>query len=535
MDQLRIYYEALEQARHFVAPIAKSATKISGEPTFVEISKITNETVLAHSLARGLSLRNPDAIVVVVRDSVEIPLAWLEFTTQVETADHSMQGFNSLGAAGEANIPVVKIVARRVSTSEHGGRASFDEKNLYRVLWRKYKVPSVQLEWPLSPDRTRAIRDSSYLACPPSDLGLREFLKVAYAGVCDGLTASEAIINFAKSRSSALAKDIADNMGPVAPWVERQRSTRFKKRPDGRWELKFNRWGHSMDPERGMAEYLSTLFEEKLVGRIKDPNSKSVSEALEELRKATGMDIPRNKLVAGVIEDASKFIKNSNLNRAGLVIAWFCDEFVIADNNNKEIVRLKWSLEKPDGLKSNIKTASQTLLVKKQQVTEDDITYVAANQTFKINGFDVLSVSYPGAQGDLALLTGVGRTAKRKYFDLIAIKHVDGVGIVAITEAKGTSQGSIIAKDISVVLEWRDTAEKHRKITEALGVKKDSKVLAAVAYPGNRPVSAKGASELDFVILVNEHNWTVWAPLNQPVPGMKIASGSSNLPERFKY
>ncbi|AKL72411.1 hypothetical protein IMCC26256_11105 [Actinobacteria bacterium IMCC26256] len=534
-EELRIYYECLEQARHFVAPIAQTATGILADPIFIEISKATAKSVIAKSLAMGLALRNPDAIVTVVRESVEIPLVWIEFTTQVYTEDHALQGFNSFVAAGNANIPFVKIVARRVSASDHGGATNFDYRQPFRILWRDYGTPSVQLEWPLSEDATTALRNLEHKACPPEDLGLGELLEVAYKGACSGGSASEAIRDYAIVSRTPLAQNIAENMADVGVHIERLRSTRFYRRADGRWELKFNRWGHSMDPERGMAEFYGSLLKVPLAGRLNDPKANNAEEALVALRRHTGINIPLAALTNKRIFQAEQFILNSALNRAGLIIAWYCDEFTIGDRDGNTLVTIKWVLGKPDGLKVLFSTADVTKIVEKTHVTEDDVTYVVANETYPKNGFVIQSVSYPGAQGDLGVLTGAGRAVRRKFFDVIATKIVGAKTVISITESKGSAQRSIIQPDIDTVLSWRDDSANRKNLLTRIGEKMTSIVLASIAYPGSKVVPSNRGADLDMVILVEPDEWQIWAPLNSSVLGIDVPKGVSNLPVRYKY
>lgn len=72
-------------------------------------------------------------------------------------------------------------------------------------------------------------------------------------------------------------------------------------------------------------------------------------------------------------------------------------------------------------LNSVIYTPLQLQLLSFQNAKEDIITY-ASVQIFQKLGCKILSVSYPGAQGDRAILIGQGRQTKRIYLDIIACK-----------------------------------------------------------------------------------------------------------------
>jgi hypothetical protein len=535
-SEIRIYYECLEQALHFILPACQEAIGHDIGVTLIEISKTTSRSVVAESLASGLALRNPDGIVTLVLNGVEHPLVWIEFTTQVEAEDHTLQGFNSLVAAGSAQIPFIKVVARRTSSSDHGGNTRFDFLEPYRLLWREYQTPSIQLDWPVTLDGSRAIRHPKYGACPPTSLGLDRILGICFRGVVNGMTSSKALVDYATMGDSEIATAIKLNMQSVASFTPKLRSTRFYQRQDGRWELKFNRWGHSMDPERGMAEYLGTLLGEPLVGRLNDANASTIAEALEAMRRGTGITIPIEAVRNARVNNAETYFLSSVLNRAGIIIAWYCNEFILADGEGNPLVVLKWDLKKPQCLGVPFETSSVTKLFAKTEITEDDVTYVVANRVFPENNFEVLSVSYPGAQGDLAILTGSGRSVKRKYFDVIGVKNSsDEEKLLLLVEAKGKRQPSTIQPDVETVLAWSIEPDRRSNLLGRVKLKQNTFVSTSVAYPGQTIADISRQNELDLVVLVDGEGWKIVPQKNSKFNGVTVLAGQNLLPERYKY
>ncbi len=53
---------------------------------------------------------------------------------------------------------------------------------------------------------------------------------------------------------------------------------------------------------------------------------------------------------------------------------------------------------------------------------EDDITYISVHNVLRQNGYKLIAVSYPGAQGDRVVLAeaGTGRRQQRRYIDIIS-------------------------------------------------------------------------------------------------------------------
>ena len=534
--EIRIYYECLEQALHYVLPACQKAIGADIDATLIEISKASSSSIIAESLANGLALRNPDGIVTAIVDGVELPLVWIEFTTQVETEDHTLQGFNSLVAAGSAGIPFVKVVARRSSGADHGGNTSFDFLEPYRLLWRDYQTPSIQLDWPTTADGSRALRHPKYRACPPTDLGLVEILQACVRGVLSGTSSSRALANYAKAESSQISDAIRENMRGVTKYTPNQRSTRFYQRQDDRWELKFNRWGHSMDPERGMAEYFGTLLAEPLVGRMNDNEAKTAAQALEAMRRGTGIAVPIDAVQDGRVNNAENYFLQSALNRAGIIIAWYCNEFILADADGNSLVVLSWDLSKPQCLNVPFETAPVTKVFLKTEVTEDDVTYVVANRVLPDNNFDVLSVSYPGAQGDLAILTGNGRSVKRKYFDVIGTKSTESEEkLLLLVEAKGKRHASAIEPDVDTVLAWSVEPDMRSNLLNRVELDQDTRVSSSVAYPGQSLASVSRQDELDLVVLVDGDGWKIVPGSSSSIDGVQIFSGKNLLPVRHKY
>jgi len=533
MAHVRIYYECLEQGYYYLLPIVEKVFGTASKVELVEISRATTDSVVSSSLASALAIRNPDGIITVIKDGMEIPLVWLEFTTQVMTFDHTAQGFNSLAAAGSARIPVVKFIADRVSGSAHGGAQPFDPRIPWQILFTKYDTPGLQLTWPVSDNGRSALRDALHMACPEGELGLKEILEVVYSGILKGVMPADSLIAYAKSGSTEIANSLALNLVEPAVFVPAPRSTRFYKNESSEWTLKFNRWDHSMDPERGLAELMHHWVGEKLIGRIHDPDAVSRSGAIEKFSRGTGIQfahLPREEVI-----DITESIESSALNRAGLAIAWTCKKFTVANGAGSDQVTFTWKVEKPTGLRVLFDEAQITEIHPKNEITEDDVAFVIANRFFPVNGFTVQSVSYPGAQGDFALITGSGRSVKRKYFDVIAQKMDNGKRIVVLCEAKGSATRQIISRDIQGVLDWRDDEKLRKVLLDKLEAPSGTQIIGSLAYEADAVISSKNSDKMDFVILVNQSSWRLWEPFEKSISGIVEREGNSDLPARFRY
>lgn len=533
---IRIYFEAIEQGLFFLKPAVTKALGENVDIQFVRLSRMGRTSQVARNLMPSLGFKDPDAIITTVLDGVEIPLLWIEISTSVETQDHVLQRFDSQVASGLAKIPFVKIQARRVARADHGGQTSFDFKETFQILFREFGIASAQLEWPITNDGLLAIRHDDYKACPPSDLGLSQLIAATHEGVLQGKDANMALLDWATSnKENKVAQEILENTSELGDFIESRRSTRFFRTGNG-WTLKFNRWGHAMDPERGMAWYYSKRLGVKLLGRLNDKEAKTPEQAITNFRLATGIQVKFNGEPAGATLDITDLVQKKKYNRSGLAIAANCSEFTVADEHGLDLVRLTWdelSNPIPESLAS---LAEETKLYEYEDFGEDEVTFVAATQIFPTNNIEVQSVSYPGAQGDFALMQGSGRAALRTYIDLIGFKHFDDKTTVVLVESKGTNSADRVGQDTTKILAWRDEPDKRALLDRFLPLTQKADYVAGTAYPGEKLVNVPRANELDFVFLASRLKWSVWAEVGSTAGDIfKVSSGTTQLPEIYEY
>lgn len=97
----------------------------------------------------------------------------------------------------------------------------------------------------------------------------------------------------------------------------------------------------------------------------------------------------------------------------------------LCDTYSNIICELSWNANVAKeyllSLKGGINNATTLYPLTMQNAKEDIITFASVVLLQKI-GAKTLSVSYPGAQGDKAILIGNGRQTKRIYVDIIAHK-----------------------------------------------------------------------------------------------------------------
>jgi hypothetical protein len=533
---IRIYFEALEQGLFFLKPAVIKALGEDIEIQFVRLSRINRTSEVARTLMPSLGFKDPDAIITTVLDGIEIPLLWIEISTSVETQDHVLQRFDSQVASGLARIPFVKVQARRVARADHGGQTNFDFKETFQILFREFGIASAQLEWPITNDGLLAIRHDKFKACPATDLGLSDLIAATHEAALRGKDVNQALLDWANGNmEKTVAQEILENTSELGVFTESRRSTRFFRTGNG-WTLKFNRWGHAMDPERGMAWYYSKRLGVKLLGRLHDKEATTAEQAVNNFRLATGIQVKFSGEASGKPIDISDVVHLKKYNRSGLAIIANCSEFTIADEHGTDLVRLTWA-ELPNPIPDSLASlGDSTKLYEYEGFGEDEVTFVAATQIFPTNDIEVQSVSYPGAQGDFALMQGFGRAALRTYIDLIGLKHFDEKTAVVMVESKGTNSVDRVGQDTEKILAWRDEPAKRALLDRFLPLSKEAEYLAGTAYPGEKLVNVPRANELDFVFLTSRRKWSVWAEVGSAAGDLfRVPSGTTLLPEIYEY
>jgi len=479
IDEFRVYFECLEQAEHFGINPIRSATTHEKPIRLIRLPGRVTES-LAKSLVAPFAMKNPDLVISCIADSKEFPLLWIEISTSVRTEDHAYQRFDSMVAASKSPMVFLKVQADRVSGNSHGGRVDFDEAILFQVARQSLGLWGLQLEWPTTADGRRALRDQSRKSCPPSDLGVGQILKE----IVNDIKANSEIDPRSTLRSGKLSKTYAHQLkhhvSPI-PALSSGRSTRIF-RVGRQWNLKFNRWGHAMDPERGASWFYHHRIGKRLSGLIHDKEAATRTDAIENFSTATGIDVRKHAKVSGSSLDITDAVAASSPNRAGLAILENCTDFRVCNSSGKELVQFVWSGNPALAARSH---PAKTQICLTTVTNEDEVTYAVARYFLPKVGYKCHSISYPGAQGDLALLEGSGRTTKRTYVDIIAVDAVRSPSQILLVESKGKRIRSDVIKDADKVSSWRDSSSKLQILRRELGATGRTTPEVACAYPGD--------------------------------------------------
>lgn len=563
--EIRIYYESYEQANHYIKPIIRRAFA-DLNIKLIYLSK--GARYIDQSLvSRILKFKNPDIMISYATDSEEIPLFIIEFSEAVTTEDHELQRFDGHLGAVAGGCFYVKISPFKKSQSQHGGNTNFDTVEPYALIYKKFGLPSFHFEWPLETS-IFVKRNPQYFACPPpiEDFNyliietikyvLVDYEKVKAGGLCRYVLPKlkdKKINAWLKKLSEHVFQD--DNSSfhsSRLKWLSKEKAFLFK----------FNRMGHAMDPERGMIWYYKYRYDKPIISRIIFPSAgdlifqenklknnydylKSfiIGTRLDKGGKFTEYLIDKNfiissRLVSNKIDITSFLSENFKfLNKQLFAIFSNSIKVIIQDTNGNNRIILTW---KNDFIifdqKANIKI---TKIKERNFIEEDDVTYIVSHQVLKKNGFKIISLSYPGAQGDRAILpqAGTGRGQSRKYIDIVACypdKYLN------LTESKGPYRLPEISRDIEKLNFYRSDIHFrqaiHNLVEKISPENKRLSILLSVSFwvPSSQ-TNLKGLpiEKINFFVTVspNIKKWKIWTGGNLDV--FKYKEGNVKLEKTY--
>ena len=580
IDEIRIYYECLEQANHFVKPAIDRIFK-NTPLKLIRLKK--NFNMYGKRLAKIIYWKDPDILITFVSNKKEYPLIFIEFSNAVFTEDHELQRFDGLVASAENNCIYVKISpVTKKSLSDHGGNIEFDYLNSFALILQKYNKLFFHFDW--SVDKKGVVEvQKDYLSCPNKDENFDLFISTVLNTIkCKG---------YSNDWQKETNKKLLQN-DFFKKWYESLNGIKFEKYEElntsrtswikedqyfGKnfFELKLNRFGHAMDPERGMLSYYGTMLP-KVVSKMRFvENNDAWYKDIQTERKITsyiqnnGLKKARDFLYCFVLgsglynnddfkkiweeykENQENFLEiniteflNNNflrLNKALRTIFKYSQSFYIENNNGEKRVILKWG--KFNGLKEFNKLPEITPITKLSSMDEDLITYITIHNILIPNGYKIIAASYPGAQADRVILIepGTGRKQKRKYIDIIS--YLPNKKVTAMQENKGEYSKSSIQKEIIEISKYK-TDKHYKEALKTFQTRFESSSVGSVLKIGvgfwSTPrftlatIKDLDLKELDYFVYIRRDmkKWNIWRTGNTDI--FKNNEGEVKLPELFE-
>lgn len=582
-EEIRVYFECFEQANHFILPSLIKTTEAAGINSPVKLVKLKgNYKYYSKKIAPIIYWKDPDILISIVKENEETPLLMVEFSNAVYTEDHELQRFDGLVAAAENNCVYVKISPlEKESLSEHGGNVKFDYVKPYALIFDKYGHIFFHFNWPIEKRGVVKVKEN-YLSCPPSIKGFENVLTYIFKAI-----KTEGGEKWIEKFYEMLYED-----DEFEKWISLLKNYDFQdigsvNTTRTRWvneddffgknflEIKINRFGHAMDPERGMLAFYGTMLnkviakmrfvedndawykdipaEEKIRGYIKKNGLKKGYDFLKCFMLGSGLF--KNKDFKEMVEnykddssvtlviDLTEFIKKNfgMLNKPLRTIIKFSKAFYIENYKGEKRVIFYW--DKIDIKESFEENPDITLVTKLKELDEDLVTYITIHNILRPNGFKILAASYPGAQADRVILVeyGKGRAQKRRYIDIIS--YLPEKEVTALQENKGKFTPSGIQKDIEEISKFK-TDESYKKGLRMFQEKfepdsLDSTIKIGIGFWSNpnfkiSKLKDLDLKELDYFIYItpDKKKWYIWRTGNENI--FSNSSGEVKIPTIYE-
>lgn len=570
MKQFRIYYESLEQGANFIKPIIQEVVGDNAEIVLVRRPKNASE-LNEGSVAALLTMTTPDALITGIYDNKEYPLVLIEFTEAVTTEDHELQRTYGAIAAYLAGAYYLKLAGEKESEKEFGG-ASYNPYSTPKIFIEKVGYEGyVIAKWETEKNNPYTLqRSPDYPSCPPNidifvstiQCAVSAFMHSHVEWYHDSLASLLQTEEYNTYR--ALVEDASGISELLESWQNRRDSNLNKLRYFVRDEwigAKINRFSHATDPDRGILTFISFLFSEEAeiygIYALVRPRSKALRAnmgSLEDMKSKlkTALDVVDKKqcsipkwlsdeikrvaISATSLNDEVDFQevweRNKDRlaeNKTVLTLAYFLDGLYLNHNG----IKLKWNRKKLLGsLDGDAISAFASYFGFKQHsaptnispiindVNEDEVTYTLVHQILKPNGFNIVSVSYPGAQGSMAILPQpeLGKAQPREYLDVIAVPPANcGIDVV-LNESKGMFHLSEIRKDVDKIMLYKTCAVHQQALKEALVVaqvvdqnQEIANIVVGVSFGVKSQTRTTWAADsVDFIMrIVDRDHWSI--------------------------
>ena len=519
MKQIRIYYESIEQGYDYIRPAVESACDKNTEVVFVRRPKKASD-LIPGSISAILTMTTPDALITGVDNGKEYPLVLIEFTEAVTTEDHELQRTYGAIAAYLSGCYYLKLAGEKQSEKEFGG-ADYNPYSTPRIFIDKVKYEGyIIANWDTEAGNSYTLQRNEKLpSCPPRIAIFESTIKAAVKAFVENPTSwySQSLDILKKDSDYKAYRKLVDKATGakelLTSWAGRRDSNLNKLRYFVRKDFvaaKINRFGHAMDPDRGILTFISFLFSEETTvygiyalvrARGNDLMKKdmdgvdSMQVKLGEAFKHDKGGIPKwleNEIVRAaknaksldeVIDFQPVFEKHKKEileNKVVMTLAFFLDGIKLNYNG----ITLKWDKRKLLGVKKGegflsayarsfnfgIIASPTPLSLISNEVDEDEVTYAIVHRVLIPNGFKIVSVSYPGAQGGNAILPYPehGKSQERIYVDTIAMPPAAADFDVVLNESKGMFNEREVMSDVQKILLFKSSQAHKAALKETL-------------------------------------------------------------------
>jgi len=481
IDEIRIYAEVLEQGIDFKDYFLKAGLKCPIKNIYAKKGR-NSFSDNDNFVTRLRNVKDVDVLISIISGSNEYPFLMVEYSTAVPTDDHKMQRSDVYFWAGLFGVPELKISPDTIGMNQNFGGGDRINDEHEKIIALRHNAILFQVPWHTIDTFDVLETKENCLSCIYYSKEIFDCISLLLkcfkqASSFDDLKAIE-LSTYKRINKDLINKYQYDNLHNLIV-----NSSRFN------WELdsqllitKINRFGHAMDPDRGVLFFTNMLVgfdhaaTEIQVNRSAEINSRggykslfdSTSREQDLINYVTDLINNHNntfndqnaiyifRTALNIPDDLIPFHNVGNheyqiedwdlinfLNTYPSIttksIFLLTTELRLTDINRNVICKIKWNRMPSNlffaGLLTNNYHSTSIRTLTCDDMKEDLITY-ASVELYKRLNLSFTAVSYPGAQGDRAILTGNGRNVNRTYVDIIAYKKENDSYVVFLEECK---------------------------------------------------------------------------------------------------
>ncbi len=542
IQKIRVYCEVFEQGletKDYFGSVLKEK-EIDCDIDIIYAKKIRGEFLPNESIVTRIrKIKDIDIMITALSDDKEIPIVLIEYSTAVPTDDHIMQRSDVLYWSAKFKVPSLKISPfNKGMTNEHGGGDKITDEFEKRVALKNNAV-YYTLKWQSDEEKDVLLTNEKRLSCIPYSATLRNyFYKMVDSFVASGshFAYFDKMLEDYKHENAVLNKNVSmTEVKRVFPT-----STRFTWTDHG-LTAKINRFGHAMDPDRGVIYFCNMMngtestFAEFQVERnsvdgrggynslfdgmsnkaemIKYVSEHKTSFSKEDAKyvffKGLGIDryFKKASIENDVIELDDAELLHYLRNASGFAlksIFILSSSIILTDNRRKTLLTIKYNrnviVKYLMVLNEFTYEITKIRQLSSDDINEDIVTYASA-YLLKAAGMKLLAISYPGAQGDRCMLIGEGRKVNREYIDLIAYgrEKNDTINLFLHESKDKLAKSAMDIKKLNVITDSAEQIAALKRLTLKI-IDNDSISAINIGIGGKGSTMPTGA-KLDYVML----------------------------------
>ena len=249
IDEIRIYSEVLEQGIDFKEYVKNISPEIKSINIYTK--KARGEIVKSDSLVTRIrKSQDVDVLLTAIFEGREYPLLMIEYSTAVPTDDHKMQRSDVYFWSAVYKVAMMKIYpSSKGMSQDFGGGDKFTDDAEAIIAFQRGGL-FYPIHWETIPNTEILRTKENALSCIYYSIEIQDVLNDVFMS----FTHEDSFKNFFEKLRDCYKAKNADLFGK---WDNKKlkalisNSTRFRWLGD-RLVSKINRFGHAMDPDRGV-------------------------------------------------------------------------------------------------------------------------------------------------------------------------------------------------------------------------------------------------------------------------------------------